>query len=42
MPRVKPTIDANSEATIGPMGTQPTERASNMPTQVQPAMPAAG
>jgi hypothetical protein len=42
MPPRKPTIHPNSEATTGPMGTQPAERATNMPTQVQPAMPAAG
>ena len=34
MPKSKPTI--------GPMRTQPGERTSIMPTQVLPAMPAAG
>jgi hypothetical protein len=35
MPKTKPT-------STGPMRTQPTERGSIMPTQVQPMMPTAG
>jgi hypothetical protein len=31
-----------NDPTLGPMGTQPGEHASTMPTQVLPAMPTAG